>query len=68
MSYVYAVSVTAGLCMITCEELCSCVSHACECTEQSGKDCAVPCCVVCRPMHSTLSVKVGISCGLGWEH
>ncbi len=43
MSSVSAVSVTAGLCMITCVELCSCAAHACECTEESGKDCAGGC-------------------------
>ncbi len=59
MSYVYAVSVTAGLCMITCEELCSCVSHACECTELSGKDCAGGAMLCCMQAHAQHPVSQG---------
>lgn len=68
MRSVSAVSITAGLCMITCVELCSCAAHGCECTEESGRDCAgrchaVPCLslrgLCCMQAHAQHPVSQG---------
>lgn len=68
MSYVSVVSVTAGLTLITCMSLCSCAAHACECSEESGKDCAGRChAVPCLSLHELCCMQASAApCQSRW--